>query len=34
LADSLVRYRDRATARPAYVAAVAANDPAYWRQSA
>jgi glutathione S-transferase len=34
LADSLVRYRDRATARPAYVAAVATNDPAYWRQSA
>ena len=34
LADSLVRYRDRATARPAYAAAVAANDPAYWRQSA
>ncbi|MFZ0021561.1 MAG: glutathione binding-like protein, partial [Acetobacteraceae bacterium] len=34
LADSLLRYRDRATARPAYAAAVAANDPAYWRQSA
>jgi glutathione S-transferase len=30
LADSLVRFRDRATARPAYVAAMAANDPAYW----
>jgi glutathione S-transferase len=34
LADSLLRYRDRATARPAYAAAVAANDPAYWRQPA
>jgi glutathione S-transferase len=33
LGDSLVRYRDRATARPAYAAAVAANDPAFWRQS-
>jgi glutathione S-transferase len=34
LADSLLRYRDRATARPAYAAAVDANDPAYWRQPA
>ncbi len=32
LADSLVRYRDRATARPAYIAAVAANQPAFWAQ--
>ncbi len=33
LGDSLVRYRERATARPAYAAAAAANDPAFWRQS-
>jgi glutathione S-transferase len=30
LADSLTRFRDRATARPAYVAASAANEPGYW----
>ena len=30
LADSLIRFRDRATARPAYQAAAAANEPAYW----
>ena len=30
LAHSLVRFRDRATARPAYQAAAAANEPAYW----
>ena len=30
LADSLVCFRDRATARPAYQAASAANEPGYW----
>lgn len=30
LADSLVRFRDRATARPAYIAAAAANRPEFW----
>ncbi len=30
LPDTLARLRDRATARPAYQAASAANDPAYW----
>ena len=34
LAVNLVRLRDRATARPAYIAAAAANDPAYWTQRA
>jgi glutathione S-transferase len=33
LAESLTRYRDRATARPAYIAAAAANEPEYWTQA-
>jgi glutathione S-transferase len=30
LADDLLRYLDRATSRPSYAAARAANDPQYW----
>ena len=30
LPDALIRLRDRATARPAYQAASAANEPGYW----
>ena len=33
LADSLVRFRDRATTRPAYVAAAAANQPSFWENN-
>lgn len=32
LSPSLIRFRDRATARPAYVAAAAANEPGFWTQ--
>ena len=31
LADSLIRFRDRATARPAYIAAAQANHPDFWK---
>lgn len=30
LAESLLLFRDRATARPAYIAASAANEPGFW----
>jgi glutathione S-transferase len=34
LADSLIRFRDRATARPAYIAAAQANHPDFWKDKA